>query len=170
MGKRRWVLLVVSGIALFSLFACARSGLEVPQTAVSSQWTQNSRKSVPSQNQPKSSTASFNRSQESDFVKEFLTAYTTYTSLNAQKAALKPLLTTSMQKQLAVDVTPSPDLNRVTSSGQQLSVWQNDKGEWLGLVTVKINDQTSRVQVFLVGLEIKNQKLLVNQLSSPTQE
>ena len=170
MKQRKWGLLMISGVVLLSLSACGRSGLDVPQPSVSSQTTQNPKKSVTAQSQAKSPATSFSISQESDFVQKFLTAYTTYTSLNAQKSAIKPFLTTVLQKQLAVGTPASQETNQVTSVGQNLSVWQNDKGQWLGLVTVKINDQTSSVQVFLVGLEMKNQKLLVNQLSSPTQE
>ncbi|GBG95952.1 hypothetical protein [Lactococcus termiticola] len=170
MKQRKWGLLMLSGVVLLSLSACGRSGLNVSQPSVSSQTTQNSKESVTAQSQAKPPATSFSISQELDFVQKFLTAYTTYTSLNAQKSAIKPFLTSSMQKQLAVGTPASRETNQVMSVGQNLSVWQNDKGEWLGLVTVKINDQTSSVQVFLVGLEIKNQKLLVSQLSSPTQE
>lgn len=170
MKQRKWGLLMISGVVLLSLSACGRSGLDVPQPSVSSQTMQNSKKSVTVQSQAKSSATSFSISQESNFVQKFLTAYTTYTSLNAQKSAIKPFLTTVLQKQLAVGAPASQETNQVTSVGQNLSVWRNDKGQWLGLVTVKINDQTSSVQVFLVGLEVKDQRLLVSQLSSPTQE
>ncbi len=170
MKKRKWGLLMISGVTLLSLSACGQSGLDVPQSTVSSHTVRNSRKSVTAQSQAKPPATSFSVSQESDFVQKFLTAYTTYTSLNAQKSAVQPFLTIALQKQLAVGTSASQETNQVTSVGQNLSVWQNDKGEWLGLVTVKINDQTSSVQVFLVGLEVKDQRLLVSQLSSPTQE
>lgn len=170
MKKRKWGLFVASGLVLLALSACGHSNLETPKTSVSSHSLQGKSKPSASLSQPRSPVAHFNMSQESDFVKKFLTAYTTYPSLNAQKSALKPFLTRSMQKQLAVEAPMSQEVNQMTSVGQNLSIWQNDKGQWLGLVTVKINDQTTSVQVFLVGLQVSGQQLLVNQLSSPTQE
>lgn len=106
---------------------------------------------------------------EEEFVQKFLEAYTNYSSLNAQKAAIQSFLTNELKEKLAVGQVVSPDLNRVTSKGERLSVWHNEE-EWLGLVTIKINEQTSNVQVFVIGLEIKEGHYLVQGFQSPTQK
>lgn len=107
---------------------------------------------------------------EAEFVQQFLEAYTNYSSLNAQKAAIQPYLTNDLKEKLAVAQFVAPDLNRVTSKGEQLSIWHNYKGQWLGLVTIKINEQISNVHVFVIGLENKEGRYLVQQFHSPTQD
>lgn len=168
MKRKQIVIGTILSLILVGLSACERSGLEVPINPQSHALTKTSM--LPPRPAPSVKKATIGLKEEETFVKKFLVAYTTYSSLNAQKAAIKPLLTSGLQKRLAVSQQSTPDLNQVTSAGQNLSVWHNDKNQWLGLVTVKINNQTSSVQVFVVGLEMQGKHTLVNRLSSPTQE
>ena len=168
MKTKKIMIGIFLGFSLLELSSCKPSGLKMPNQPHQQLLTKISRTQSKPKQTPKQTRVT--SKEEETFVQQFLNAYTTYTSLNSQKAAVKPLLTAAMQKRLAVNKPVSPDLNQVTSNGQELSIWHNDKGQWLGLVTIKINNQTSSVQVFLVGLEIQGKRILVNQLSSPTQE
>lgn len=106
--------------------------------------------------------------QKEAVVKRFVAAYTTYSSVKHQKAAIKPLLTGALQEELAVNQPVSPDADKVSSAGQDISVWRNDNGEFLGVATVRVNDQTSSVQVFMVGLAKEGNNYVVSKLSLPT--
>ncbi|CDG03730.1 hypothetical protein [Lactococcus lactis] len=111
-----------------------------------------------------------NLKQEETFVRQFLEAYTTYSTLNSQKASLKKYLSPALQKRLAVNSPISPALDQVTSTGENISVWRNDGKAWLGLVEVKVNDQTSSLQVFILQLQKQGNRYVVSELTSPTQE
>jgi hypothetical protein len=140
MKQKKIVIGTILSLALFGLSACGRSNLDGVKPSELSQPAASQTKNTTAQSQSRSSTKSFSVAEASDFVQKFLTAYTTYTSLNAQKEALKPLLTVAMQNELAVDNPVSSDLDRVRSVGEALSAWRNDKNGWLGLVTIKVND------------------------------
>jgi hypothetical protein len=172
MNRKYLKVSLVLGLSLIVLSACSNSGL-IPPTSSSTPSSSQSQKKATSSTSSSSkqgANTSVNLKAEEAFVQKFLIVYTTYGTLNAQKAAIQPLLTEAMQKQLAVTSAASPDLNSVTSNGLGISVWHNDDNQWLGLVTIKINDQTSSVQVFLITLEPHGDSYLVSQLSSPTQE
>lgn len=170
MKNKVFSLFLLLGFVLPLLGGCKR----IEQPKISTKVTQSENKQTP----PVSSLSSEQEVKveqvcdlkaEEEFVQKFLEAYTNYSSLNAQKAAIQPFLTNELKAKLAVGQVVSPDLNRVTSKGERLSVWHNDE-EWLGLVTIKINGQTSNVQVFVIGLESKEGHYLVQQFQSPTQK
>ena len=58
------------------------------------------------------------------------------------------LLDKRNEEKLAVTQLIPPDLEHVSSRGEQISIWYSEKEEWLGLVKVKINEQISSINVF----------------------
>lgn len=159
------------GIILSLLVGCKR----IEQPEILAEVTQSENKQTPS-----ASSSSYDKDSkmeqvhdlkaEEQFVQQFLEAYTNYSSINEQKKAIQPYLTKEMKKKLAVTQLIPPDLEHVSSRGEQISIWYSEKEEWLGLVKVKINEQISSINVFVIGIEEQERGYLVNQFQSPTQD
>lgn len=164
--KKRKLIGILIGASSLILTACANQQLKAVQepnastTSAPSKIVQ-STSSTRTQKQP--------AQNQERVVRQFLTAYTTYTSLNTQKENISPYLTEELKQQLAVNVKAAPSVDEVSSVGHDISIWKNEQGQYLGLVKIEVNAQTTNTQVFVMHLTEKDGKTLISSFSCPTQ-
>jgi aspartate 1-decarboxylase len=173
MKRKKIIAGVLLGLSVLSLAACKNKEIEIPQKSKPTEQIKKKANVPNTESQVKPTKPEIIQQDEKSqivFIQKFLEAYTSYTSLSEQKEAIRPFLSPALQEQLAISSTVPQEMDKVTSSGQNISVWHNDNGEWLGLATIVINGQTTSTQVFLIGIESHDKSYLINRLSSPTQE
>ncbi len=153
-------------VSLVLLAACGNTKLEQPIVSKSSSSYQ---KIAPKQSSSKSS-AKEKMLLEQETVTHFLKAYTTYSSLNAQRRQMKSFLTPDLQKAWAVESPVSVSLNQVTSAGEIVSLSRSSNHTWLGIVKVTINDQTHHLAVFELETVQSKDKFQIKSCTDLNQE
>lgn len=164
--KRKIFGSILLGMSCFLLVACGNAKLAQPTVSKSFSSYQ---KIAPKQSSSKSS-AKEKMLLEQETVTNFLKAYTTYSSLNAQRSQMRTFLTPDLQKEWAVESPVSVSLNQVTSAGEIVSLSRSSNHTWLGIVKVTINDQTHHLAVFELETVQSKDKFQIRSCTDLNQE